>query len=205
MISIGVDFSITGAAITVHCGDVWNPHNCNFFAFTDTKRILSLSDDTFQFKEKIENDCKYRRYQMIVDELTLWMDIKIIRGLKHKLVPIEIFIEGYSMNSRGRVWDIAECTMMFKMNIRKKYNWDWYNVVEPTVVKKEATGKGNAKKFQMVDAFIRDTQIDLYAKFGMKPTMSNLSPIADIADSYFICRHAFQNYLPSHISESASQ
>ena len=66
----------------------------------------------------------------------------------------------------------------------KLYKNDYhYNLLAPAQVKKFATGKGNANKELMLEAFEKDTGANL-KKFECNFT----SPVSDIADSYFICK-----------------
>ena len=97
-------------------------------------------------------------------------------------------LEGYAFGAKGKVFNIAEATgllkyLMYKMGIS-------FTVEIPSVIKKFATGKGNAKKDEMVDAFIQETGIDLYKLFE-KDKVAN--PMDDIADSYFICKNLFND------------
>jgi hypothetical protein len=66
-------------------------------------------------------------------------------------------------------------------------------VTPPTVIKKLATGKGNANKEKMWDTFLEETHYDLYKVFGMKmPKKKDASPISDIVDSYYLARYYFE-------------
>jgi Holliday junction resolvasome RuvABC endonuclease subunit len=57
--------------------------------------------------------------------------------------------------------------------------------IAPTAVKKDAVGRGNANKQDMIDKFIQETNIDLYKELDCRTN----NPISDIVDSYFICKH----------------
>jgi len=58
-------------------------------------------------------------------------------------------------------------------------------VIEPSRVKKLATGKGNADKQMMFDAFEAETHVDLKSILSQK-TLSN--PVTDIIDSFYIAK-----------------
>ena len=62
--------------------------------------------------------------------------------------------------------------------------------VVPSVVKKGATGKGNADKDMMYEAFVKETNIDLKKIFDTEKVGN---PISDIADSYFIQKVGYEN------------
>jgi len=57
------------------------------------------------------------------------------------------------------------------------------NLYTPSSIKKCATGKGNAKKDLMYDAWLQDTEIDLLSVFNKKKVVS---PIHDLVDAYYI-------------------
>jgi Holliday junction resolvasome RuvABC endonuclease subunit len=96
-----------------------------------------------------------------------------------------VYLEDYSMGSKGRVFHIAECAGLLKYNL---YKFDIpFVTVPPTVLKKFAFGKGNAKKEDMYTAFLRDTNIDI--KKLLTPNRKLGSPETDIVDSYFLARY----------------
>jgi len=59
--------------------------------------------------------------------------------------------------------------------------------VPPTVVKKYATGKGNATKEKMYEAFLNETFIDLHSIIS--PTTKLGSPTTDIVDAWYIAKY----------------
>ena len=66
-----------------------------------------------------------------------------------------IVIENYAYAATGRVFDIGENTGILKYKLNKCGMR--FETVTPQIVKKYATGKGNAKKADMYDAFVEDT------------------------------------------------
>ena len=59
----------------------------------------------------------------------------------------------------------------------------------PTVIKKFATGKGNANKEQMYDAFVGELLTPTDLKERLTPKAKKvINPISDIVDSYFIAK-----------------
>jgi len=102
------------------------------------------------------------------------------------------FIEGYSFASKGQVFNIGENTGILKYMLwRKNISFD---VVAPGTVKKFATGKGNAKKPAMLEAFHEETNFHLEKFFAIEER-KNKSPACDIADAYFICKYAFETFM----------
>jgi len=104
---------------------------------------------------------------------------------------VRIMIEGYSMGSKGLVFNIAENTGVLKQKL-----WECgyiFEVVPPTTIKKFATGKGNADKDQMLEAFIKETHIDL--KEHLTPDKKLGSPVTDIIDAYYIARFCKEKWV----------
>jgi Holliday junction resolvasome RuvABC endonuclease subunit len=101
----------------------------------------------------------------------------------------KVYLENYSLGSKGRVFNIAENTGILKYRL-----WNFgveYDVVPPTVIKKFATGKGNATKEKMQEFFIQETQVDLKNKLSM--TEKQWNPSSDIIDAYWICKFGYQH------------
>jgi len=106
----------------------------------------------------------------------------------------KIFLEGYSMGSRGKVFHIAENTAILKYLMHQnEFVWE---DVPPTTLKKWATGSGGGKKDAMGIKFKEWTGIDLAKTFfyeGKKPY--DTSPLSDIADSYLLARYGWETQL----------
>jgi len=88
-------------------------------------------------------------------------------------------IENYAYSATGRVFNIGENTGILKYTLYQ--NKIDYETVTPQIVKKFATGKGNAKKVDMCDAFTEETGIDL----------TGIKQWSDIADAYWISRWSY--------------
>ena len=58
------------------------------------------------------------------------------------------------------------------------------------MIKKKATGKGNADKLKMYEQFVRDTGIDLMKAFEQ---IKLNNPVTDIVDSYYIVKAGYKN------------
>ena len=98
----------------------------------------------------------------------------------------EVFLEGYAFAATGRVFNIAENTAILKYNM-----WDKYidfKIIPPTVVKKFATGSGNASKEKMYESFAQENpRRDI--KSLLTPRSENIiSPLNDVVDAYFILK-----------------
>lgn len=86
--------------------------------------------------------CRLARYETHADEM---IDQILARG-----EPDLALIEGYSMNSQQGMWKLAEHGACLRQALLDR---GWYLLeVAPTMLKKFATGKGNAKKAAVVSA-----------------------------------------------------
>ena len=100
-----------------------------------------------------------------------------------------VYIEGYSFGSKGQgIFQIAENCGILKYRLQE-FNID-YDTVVPSVVKKGATGKGNADKDMMYESFSKETNTDLKKIFD---TVKVGNPISDIVDSYYIAKVGYEN------------
>lgn len=95
-----------------------------------------------------------------------------------------IAIEDYSFASNSsRALQIGENGGILKYNLFMEGYL--YNVVSPKMVKKFATGNGNANKEEMHKHFLLTTQINLLDEFSVKKPDK---PVEDLVDSYYIAK-----------------
>lgn len=105
-----------------------------------------------------------------------------------------VTIEDYAFAATGRVFHIGENTGILKYFLDEML-FD-IHPVPPTVIKKFATGKGNADKAKMTAAFLNiypaaRSWIPMFFprfKNGSSPAKS---PLADLADAYWIAKYAY--------------
>lgn len=173
----GIDYSITGPAVTVCDSDDESFLSCKHFYLTDT---LKYSE---QFLGCVSGSLfpAYKTEEERFDSISAWaMKICEDHGVE------EVWIEGYSMGSKGKVFNLAENCGLLKHKIWKSRIP--FHVVPPTTVKKFATGKGNSDKQAMHDAFVKETGVNLHQEITpLKKDVS--SPVSDVVDSYFIMRY----------------
>lgn len=176
----GLDYSMTSPAICLYddADGEFKFSNCSVYFLTQTKKydtiVKNITGNFFEYTDDIT------RY----DKISHFFLEKIVeRNVK------KIFIEGYSMGSKGRVFNIAENTGVMKYRLWK--NGIDYEIIPPTVIKKFATGKGNADKAAMQSAFMKDNNVDL--KFEFKMTENQWNPSSDIIDSYWICKYGYES------------
>ena len=171
----GLDYSMTSPAICLSSPTNFDFKNCTFSFLTTLKKYdVSFENISGRYFE-YENEMK--RYDTISSH---FLDVMLDYNVS------TCYIEGYSMGSKGRVFNIAENTGIFKYRA-----WSFgidVITVAPTVIKKFATGKGNANKEKMQISFIEETNYDLKSHLNMAENQWN--PSSDIIDAYYICKYA---------------
>jgi hypothetical protein len=181
MIIAGIDYSMTSPAICIFNTETeWKYDNCSFFFLTETKKYDVIVDNIVG---------SYFEYPTEIQRFDLISSFFLDRMLEREVS--KVFLENYSLGSKGRVFNIAENTGILKYRM-----WNFgleYETVPPTVIKKFATGKGNANKEKMQEFFIEETQIDLKSKLSM--TEKQWNPSSDIIDAYWICKFGYQQVI----------
>lgn len=177
----GIDYSLTSPAVCV--AEVVDGEiifeNCKFYFFKQTKSQESFG--VFKAYEYPKYSCEMERYVGLAN----WA-IECIRWYSGRVS--EIYLEDYAYAATGRVFNIAENMGILKMKLREeKFK---YVTIPPTVIKKHATGKGNANKELMYDTFLSETHVDLKEELSPKSTKIS-NPVSDIVDAYYICRTGF--------------
>lgn len=171
----GVDYSIRSPAICCHIGEDWKYENCIFHYLTDTKKYC----DSFLGRFFGKNFDPYNSDEQRYDSISDWAN-EICLGSTY------VGIENYAYNATGRVFNIAENTGVLKYKLFQA--GIPLEAINPSTVKKKATGKGNATKPMMYDAFYTETRVDLISEMNM---MSLNNPVTDIVDSYYVCKTLF--------------
>ena len=170
---VGIDYSLTSPCVCVNDGK-----KIMFYYLTKKKKHLGKIADNIIGEEHREYNTPIERFSNI----STWVMSKLPKSLK-------VYIEGYSYGSKGQaLFQIAENCGILKYRLQEQ-NIS-YDTVVPSVVKKGATGKGNADKDMMYEAFNKETKIDLKKLFD---TDKVGNPISDIADSYFIQKVGYEN------------
>jgi len=175
----GIDYSMTSPAICFYTDTTGKLDfaNCECYYLTQSKKyevsFKNIVGNYFEYDEDLN-----KRYDKIS---SYFLDRIYERNVT------KVFIEGYSMGSSGRVFNIAENTGILKYRF-----WNLgidYAVVPPTVIKKFATGKGNANKEKMQESFESENSIRL--KEELKQTEKQWNPSSDIIDAYYICKYGY--------------
>ena len=179
---VGIDYSLNSPAICI-AGDDFDFNKCSFHFLTSKKKhIGKFGKNIFGYEHK-EYNTPIERFTNI----SSWA-LDIIH--KQREDTAKVFIEGYSFGSKGQaVFQIAENCGILKYRLQLSPSI-LYDTVVPSVVKKFASGKGNADKQLMYDSFIKHTKQDLLKMFDMGK-LNN--PVTYIVDSYYIAKVGYEN------------
>ena len=174
----GIDYSLTSPAVCV--GELIENdvkfENCKFHFIRQTKSQKSF--DVFNAYEYPKYSNELERYENLAE----WV-IECIRWYTGRVSMV--YIEDYAFAATGNVFNIAENTGILKHYL-KKCGFH-FTTIPPTVIKKHATGKGNANKELMYETFLEETNIDLQSRLSPK-SIKITNPVSDIIDSYYICK-----------------
>ena len=179
---VGIDYSLNSPAICI-AGDDFDFNKCSFHFLTSKKKhIGKFGKNIFGYEIK-----DYKTPIERFTNISTWA-LDIIH--KHKKDTAKVFIEGYSFGSKGQaVFQIAENCGILKYRLQMSPSI-LYDTIVPSVVKKHASGKGNADKQLMYDSFKDHTKKDLMKMFDMGK-LNN--PVTDIIDSYYIAKVGYEN------------
>jgi Holliday junction resolvasome RuvABC endonuclease subunit len=155
-----------------------NINQSMFYYLTTNKKLVGNFDNAIGVEHK-EYYSEQERYDNIAEFF--------LNKIPTKDGPPIIYIEDYSFGSTGRVFHIAENAGLLKYKL-----WEVgykFTTVAPSAIKKFATGKGNADKQKMYEAFVSETGRDIVKYYSKSGTLG--SPTTDIVDSYYIAKYGF--------------
>lgn len=175
---IGIDLSLTSPAICILDRD--NPEDwtkSRTYYLTDKYKLVGkfgknvLGGFLKLYKSEME------RYENISE----WA-INILGTLAGE--EVQVYLEDYSMGSKGRVFAIAENTGVLKYKLYSSHIP--LETIPPTVVKKSFSGKGNSDKQMMYEAFeSKFPQVNLKKLLGVENVKLG-NPTTDIVDSFAV-------------------
>jgi hypothetical protein len=207
MIKIGIDFSLTSPAICIYKNDeyyfisffndggkdwrkskskTYRYHNelCDIIEVIPYTRYID--DSNYRNEQKTKMSDALMIVNLIIDKLKVVIDDEVIIGL-----------EGFSYGSiSSSTLDLAMYNSFLRMKLIENFGSDVLNIVSPTEGKKMLFGKGNAKKEDMIQAFIDN-------KLGDELLNKNIfwryckdngvdfkqpKPIDDLVDAYAILK-----------------
>ena len=178
----GVDYSMSCPCMCIYdevkTDKKLDIKNCQFHFIIGTKKYIGnlSSSPEIVGKEIPTFSNNTERFDLISKHFTDIIENNEIKS---------IGLEGYAYAGSGVVFDIAENTGLLKHKIWKQEKK--LNIFSPAQVKKFATGSGRADKDAMYKAFLEETGLDLVKLLNYTKEKIE-SPIADIVDSYYICK-----------------
>ena len=178
MIFVGIDYSLTSPCVCVSRDKTFS--NSFFYYLNDRKTVQGKFHNILG-----ESHDEYLTDQERYENIAEWV-LTILADFDKK--DIIVLIEDYSFGSKGKVFNLAEnCGILKYMLYKAEYK---FFTVPPTVVKKYATGKGNATKEKMYEAFVAETGVDLHNIIS--PTTKLGSPTTDVVDAWYIARYMYE-------------
>ena len=189
----GIDYSLTSPAICVYIEEKDGGHfdfdRCMLYYLSNTERQQQLAAGSgvgnIIAEPYPEWNCEEERHE----KLASWA-YQRVQGCN------EVYLEGYAFATAAQagVRSIAENTGLLKHKMWK--NKISFMSYPPTVIKKFATGKGNANKEVMYEAFVDEllTPTDLKERLTPKATKVK-NPVSDLVDAYFIAKCGVEGML----------
>ena len=185
----GIDYSLTSPAICVwketDDNRQFNFDMCDVYYLETSQRlkraqheVLNLHAETYP-----EWETEEQRHDLLSD----WA-MSIVGGW-------QVFIEGYAFATSGKsyVRSVAENSGLLKHKMYKVKQV--FTSIPPSVIKKYATGKGNANKDLMYDAFSEESNTPSDLQKTLRPKSNKLTnPTTDIVDSYWICKYGWRKF-----------
>ena len=207
MIKIGIDFSLTSPAICVYKngeysfisffsdgGKDWKHSKSKTYRYhNDLCKIIdvipytrNIDDSNYRNEQKTKMADALMIVNLIIEKLKAIIDDEVIIGL-----------EGFSYGSiSSSTLDLAMYNSFLRMKLIENFGSDCLNIISPTEGKKILFGKGNAKKEDMIHAFI-DNRLDddvlmmntfwQYCKIN-DVDFKQPKPIDDLVDAYGILK-----------------
>jgi Holliday junction resolvasome RuvABC endonuclease subunit len=188
----GIDYSLTSPAICIYTGDnekFFEFDSCKIYYLSNNKRQQELASCSGISNIVAEPYPEWSTEEERHEKLSSWT-MSLIQGCN------EVFIEGYAFatSAQAGVRSIAENTGLLK-------NKMWLGRIPfknypPSVIKKFATGKGNANKELMYEAFMSEFLTPDDLKERLTPKANKIvNPVSDIVDSYFITKAGAEGLL----------
>ena len=208
MVKIGIDFSLISPAICVYKDGEYS-----FISFFDDygKDWEGGKMKAFNYHRELNKFMEMNPYTRHIDKKDYREEQKtkmaaaemIAHKISNRLVEIvgddtvTIGLEGFSYGSiSSSTLDLALFNSFLRIKLLEHFGENCLVIISPTEGKKRLSGKGNAKKDDMIKAFIenktQDPDIERcpFWKFCKENELdyNNIKPIDDLVDSYGILR-----------------
>lgn len=206
MIKIGIDYSLISPAVCIlkdgkysfisffdDYGKKWKESKAKTFNYHRIlSEIIELNNYTREIDKtnyRTEQTTKMRSAKMIAEKIT--ERLKEIVGDDEVMIGIEGFSYGSISSS---TLDLALYNSFLRIKLLETFGENCISIISPTEGKKNLSKKGNAKKEDMIQAFIENKSEDplLYESDLWKFCRNNeldfkyIKPIDDLIDSYGI-------------------
>ena len=188
----GIDYSLTPPAICVYeevDDRYFDFDRCMLYYLFNNKRQQQLSTGCGIGNIFAHPYPEWSTEEERHEKLSAWT-MTLIQGCD------EVFIEGYAFATSGKshVRSVAENSGLLKHKMYKAHQT--FTSIPPSVIKKYATGKGNANKDLMYDAFSKECVAPVGLQKTLRPKSNKLTnPTTDIVDSYWICKYGWRELL----------
>ena len=208
MIKIGIDYSLISPAICVYKDGEYS-----FISFFDDygKNWQAGKIKAFNYHKELSEFMEMNPYTRYIEKKDYREEQKtkmaaakmIAHKISNRLVEIvgdeEVIIglEGFSYGSiSSSTLDLALFNSFLRIKLLEDFGEDCLVIISPTEGKKNLSGKGNAKKEDMIQAFIENRTNDPdiercpFWKYCKENELDykNIKPIDDLVDSYGILR-----------------
>lgn len=175
MIIIGIDYSMSSPGLVkVELNESLDIIRADYQGFSSVAKTAKLDDNIIHFKKDHFNN-NFDRFTTLTNFCSEFIE--------SWGVPDYVAMEDYAMGSHsGMNFTIGEATILTKLAV---YNTGCkFRLYSPTLIKKYATGKGNAKKEDMQKAYsiLGESYLDL------DKLPINKNPREDIVDAYWIMK-----------------
>jgi len=168
---VGIDYSMTSPAMCIAGKDSLAFESCEVYYLTSQKKFIGKFGNVIG-TEMPDWTSPEQRFDLISEHF-----VKLL--LSSDLV----LVEDYAFGAKGQVFHIGENTGLLKHKMyQRRISFD---TIAPTALKKFATGKGNADKARMNEAFEEQTNFSVRKKLNCSENQWN--PASDIVDAYFLC------------------
>jgi Holliday junction resolvasome RuvABC endonuclease subunit len=179
---IAFDYSLSCPACCVIENDNIDFLQTKIYYITSVKKQIGKIYNLTGFPQKSFKSFS-ERYENIANQF-----IEVINPVSSDIV----YLEDYSLGSKGLIFSIAENTGILKYLFYKQgIN---INLVSPGAIKKSFAGKGTSDKKAMYEEFNKRTGINLYQWFGIEKFPLNIgSPYSDIVDAWALGLYGYAN------------
>lgn len=206
MFKIGIDYSLISPAVCVFDGIQYR-----FISFFDDygKDWKNRKSKDFNYHRILDGYIEQHPYTRHIDKSTYRTEqttkmesAKMISGtiinVLDKIVgsnDVSIGLEGFSYGSiSSSTLDLALYNSFLRIKLMERFGDECLVIISPSEGKKHLSGKGNAKKDDMIKAFINNRLNDdilennLFWQYCKSNDLDykNIKPIDDLVDSYGI-------------------